>query len=102
MLEHSNPTKNEIEGWLDQKLHEFVAQENITPQISEKRWSDRYVYTEIHEIFFTSFSLELYDWIARLADSQGRYKLDQPIVWTPELVRRLEASEDKITRAIDH
>jgi len=23
-------------------------------------------------------------------------------VWTPELVRRLEASEDKIARAIDH
>ena len=43
-----------------------------------------------------SFSSELYEWIARLADSQGRYKLDQQIVWTPELVRRLEASEDKI------
>ena len=56
---------------------------------------------EIHEIFFAS-SLELYDWIARLADSQGRYKLDKPIVWTPELVGRLEASKDKITWVVDH
>jgi len=94
--------KKEIEEWLDQKLHEFVVQENKTPQISEKRWLDRYVYTEIQEIFFASFSSELYDWIARLADSQGRYKLDQPIVWTLELVDRLEASEDKIARAVDH
>ena len=57
---------------------------------------------EIHEIFFASFSSELYDWIARLAGSQGRYKLDQPIVWNPELVRRLEASEDKIAQVVNH
>ena len=57
---------------------------------------------EIHEIFFATFSSELYDWIATLAESEGRCKLDQPIVWIPELVRRLEASEDKIARAVDH
>jgi len=57
---------------------------------------------EIHEIFFASFSSKLYDWIVRLADSQGRYKLDQPIVWTPELVHRLEASKDKIARVVNH
>lgn len=57
---------------------------------------------EIHEIFFASFPTELYEWIAKLVDSQGRWKLDGPIVWTPELVRRLEASEDKIAHAINH
>ena len=63
---------------------------------------DHYVYTKIHEILFTSFPSELYEWIVRLADSQGRYKLDQLIVWTLESVCRLEASEDKITRVVDH
>jgi len=38
----------------------------------------------------------------RLVDNQGRCRLEQPIVWTPELVRRLEESEDKIARAIYH
>ena len=79
-----------------------MTQENRTLQISEKRWLDRYVYMEIHELFFASFPFELYEWITRLAHSQGRCKLDQPIVWTLELVRRLEASEDKIARAVDH
>ena len=102
MSKHWNPTKKKIEEWLDQKLHEFMAQENKTLQISEKRWLDHYIYMEIHEISFMSFSSELYDWIVSLADNQGRYKLDQPIVWTPELVRRLEASEDKIAQAVDH
>ena len=71
-----DPTKKEIEDWLDQKLHEFVLEENKTPQISKKRWQDRYIYTEIHEIFFMSFLTELYECIARLADSQGRCRLD--------------------------
>ena len=79
-----------------------MVQENRNLQISEERWLDHYIYTKIHEIFFASFSTELYEWIVRLADSQGRCRLDQPIVWTPELVRRLEASEDKIARAVDH
>ena len=60
------------------------------------------MYTEIHEIFFASFPSELYEWIARLANSQGRCKLDQPIVWTMELVRRQEASKDKIAQVVDH
>jgi len=79
-----------------------VAHENKSPQISEKRWLDRYIYTEIHKIFFASFSLGLYEWITRLANSTGRCKLDQPIVWTLQLVHRLEASKDKTVWALDH
>lgn len=49
-----------------------------------------------------SFSSKLYDWIARLAGSQGRYKIDPLIVWTPQLVHKLETSEDKVARPVDH
>lgn len=79
-----------------------MLQENRNPQIAEERWLDRYIYTEIHEIFFASFSTELYEWIARLADSQGRCRVEQPIVWTTELVHRIEAAKDKITWVVDH
>ena len=87
---------------MDRKIHEFSAQENRNLQLSKEEWLDCYLYTEIHEIFFASFPTELYKWITKLEDSQGRRKLDGPIVWTPNLVRRLEASEDKITRIVDH
>lgn len=49
-----------------------------------------------------SFLIELYEWIVRLADNMGRCRLDQPIVWTPELVHKLEASEDKTAHVVDH
>ena len=39
----------------------------------------------------------------KLVDDQGRWRLDGPIVWTLELVQRLEeASEDKIACAANH
>ena len=37
-----------------------------------------------------------------MADDQGRWRLDGPILWTSELVQRLEAFEDKIARIVDH
>lgn len=63
---------------------------------------DCYIFMDIHEIFFITFPIELYEWIAKLADSVGRCRLDQPIVWTLELVRRLEATEDRLAHTIDH
>ena len=79
-----------------------MTQENKTPQVFKKGWLDRYVYMEIHKIYFVSFPSEPYEWISRLANSQGRCKLDQPTVWTLELVHALEASKDKIVWAVDH
>jgi len=63
---------------------------------------DRYLYTQIHEIIFCSFPVELYKLIVKLGDGQGRWRLDNPIVWTLDLVRRLEASEYKIMRIVEH
>ena len=102
MWEHWNPTKKEHEDWWDLKLHDFAVQGNRNSRISEEQWLDRYIFMNIHEIFFVTFSIELYEWIVKLADSVERCRLDQPIVWTPELVRRLEATQDRLACAIDH
>ena len=93
---HWNPTKKEIEEWLDKKIHEFTVQENGNPRLYKEQCLDRYLYTEIHEIFFACFPSELYEWIAKLADNHGRCRIDKPIVWTLELVRRIEALKEKI------
>lgn len=88
---HWNPTKKEIEDWLDKNIHKFATQKNINLQVSKEQWLERYLYMEIHKIFFASFPSELYEWIAKLPDSQGRCRLNKPIVWTLEIVHRLEA-----------
>ena len=91
-----------MEGWLDRKIHEFTMQENRNMQLTKEQWLERYLYTEIREIFVCSFLVDLYEWITKLANSQGRWRIDGPIVWTPKLVQRLEAFEDKIIRIVDH
>lgn len=60
------------------------------------------MYTDMHKILFCSFAIELYKWIAKLGDDQGRWRLDGLLVWTLKLVWKLEASEDKIVCDVDH
>ena len=102
MSYHWNTNKKEIEDWLYRKIHEFAAQENKNMWLTKEQWLDRYLYIKIHMIFFYSFPVKLYEWIVKLVDDQGRWGLDKLIVWTPELVRRLEAAEDKITHVVNH
>ena len=75
-----NLTKKEIEDWLDRKIDEFVVQENKNLWLSKEKWLEFYLCIEIHEIFFASFPPELYEWIVKLADNQGRWKLNGHIV----------------------
>lgn len=70
--------------------------------MSKEQWLNRYLYTDIDEIFFFTFPIELYEWLDKLIDIQGRWKLNNPIMWAPMLVQRLEASENKIARVLDH
>ena len=79
-----------------------MAQENRNLCLTKEKLLDKYLYTEIHKIFFCTFPIKLYKWIAKLADDQGRWRFDGSIVWTPELMRRLEASKYKIMHIVDH
>lgn len=55
------PTKKEIKKWIDQKLHEFVAQENRNLCMLKEEWLNRYLYTDEHEIFLYSFMCKLHN-----------------------------------------
>jgi len=94
-----NSTKKEIEEWLDKKSHEFMERENRNLRVSKEQWLER---TYIRK--FMKFSLHPSPLsctrIVKLANIQGRCRLDKPILWTPELVRKLEASRDKIVRVV--
>jgi len=79
-----------------------MAQENRNPCRSKEKWLNRYLYTEIHKIFLCTFPIGLYAWLAKFIDSQGRWKLDNLIVWTLELVQRLEPPEKNIAWVVDH
>lgn len=88
------PMKKEIKNSIDWKLHEFIAQENRNPRLSKEKRLNRYMYIDKTEAFFYFFLCELHDWLSKLANSQGMWKIDGPIVWNPELAKCLEASKN--------
>ena len=54
MLWH--PTKKEIEDWLESKMLAFVQEESTRSLLNVENWLDRYIYSDIHEIFFAEFT----------------------------------------------
>jgi hypothetical protein len=55
MLIPWNPTKEEIEIWLKTKEIEFVQQDNINPRVTPRKYLEKYVFTDLHEVFFCDF-----------------------------------------------
>jgi hypothetical protein len=63
---------------------------------------ERYIFTYIHEIFFRGIHQELYEWLARLADTQFEIISIPPMVWTLTLIRKVKRVDNTLSRAVDH
>ena len=74
----------------------------MSPKLSKEQWLQIFLYTDETDVFFYFFPKQLYEWLTKLTDSEGTWRLKGPIVWTPELLGRLEAFERNITPAIYH
>ena len=59
MLRPWNPTKAEIEGWLRTKELEFAQKDSRNPSITPHKYQNKYVFTDLHEVFFYDFPLLL-------------------------------------------
>ena len=74
-----HPKLSEIEAWFETKAKEFVETKNRNPNHDSEMWLQKYIYTDIHEVFFTMFPSELHSWVERLADSTGYVRSDIPV-----------------------
>ena len=61
----------EIEAWFETKTKEFVETENRNPNHDSEAWLQKYIYTDVHEVFFATFPSELHSWLVRLSDCSG-------------------------------
>jgi len=61
-----NPTKEKIEGWLRTEEVEFSQKDNRNPNITPHKYLDKYVFMDLHEVFFYDFPHLLQEWILRL------------------------------------
>ena len=65
-------------------------------------WKNKYIFTEVYEIFFLKFATELQEWLARLVDFQKCWKDKWVMQWTLKLIQQLEKTDNTITCMIDH
>jgi hypothetical protein len=61
----------------------------------------RYIFTNIHEIFFGGVHKDLYKWLARLVDTQFEIKSRPPMVWTTTLIKKVKRVDNAKSRVVD-
>jgi hypothetical protein len=69
--------------------------------MSEKQWLQKYVFTDLHEIFFGEFLVILIECLESLVGKTGKFSVTALRNWTPELVRQLNFVSNPTTRAVD-
>ena len=78
-----NSSREEIRRWVESKEKEFVERENKNPQLSVEGWLQGYIFTNLHESFFSTFPSELHAWLSRLAENNTFSRRLRPTEWTP-------------------
>ena len=87
-----------VEG-IYRELKDYVHREG--KQKPTENWLQRYVSSDIHEIFFATFLIEMHAWLSQLAENETFNHNDRPMRWTPELIQRLKRIDNPISRAMD-
>jgi hypothetical protein len=96
------PSKIEIQKWIEEQEKDFAEAQNKNPNINIEDWLGRYIFTDIHKIFFGGIHKELYEWLARLADTQFEIRSRSSVVWMLALIKKVKRVDNVVSRAIDH
>jgi hypothetical protein len=96
------PLKTEIQNWIEEQEKDFAEAQNKNPKLSTEDWLGRYIFIDIHEILFGGIHKELYEWLARLADTRFEIRSRPPVVWTLVLIKKVKRVDNNVSRAVDH
>jgi hypothetical protein len=96
------PLKKKIQKWIEEQEKDFTEAQNKNPNISVEDWLGRYIFTDIHKIFFGGIHKDLYEWLARLADTQFEIRSRLPVVWTSTLIKKVKIFDNVMSREVDH
>jgi hypothetical protein len=96
------PSKIEIHKWIEDQEKDFVEAQNKKSNLSTEDWLERYIFTDIHDIFFGGIHRELYEWLSRLADTQFETKSRPPMVWTSTLIKKVKRVDNTVSREVYH
>jgi hypothetical protein len=72
-----NPTKAGIERQLKRKELEFAHKDNRNPKITSHKYLEKYVFSDLHEVFFCDLPCLLQEWLLRLKENHPTNRIRQ-------------------------
>jgi hypothetical protein len=96
------PSKTEFQKWIEDQEKDFTEAQNKNPNLSTEDLLEKYIFTNIHEIFFGGIHRELYKWLTRLADTQFDIRYRPPMVWMLALIKEVKRVDNVVSREVDH
>ena len=94
------PLVKEISDWIEETYLKFAEQENKDPHRSSDEFLQRYIFTDVHEIFFGSIHIKLHQWLPRLTERKTNFKEDQFLDWTPTIINILKRVNNAISQTV--
>jgi hypothetical protein len=89
MLRLWNPTKAEIESWIRKKELEFAHKDNQNPRITPHKYLEKYVFIDLHEVFFCDFPHLMQEWRLRVKDNHEMNQIQQ-LEWNQVQIEQLQ------------
>ena len=91
----------EIGDWIEETYLIFVEQENKYLRRSFDAFFQRYIFSDVYEIFFGSIHIELHPWSSRLTERKTNFQEGQFSDWTPARINILKRVNNEISQAVD-
>jgi hypothetical protein len=96
-----HPSKEKIQYWVKSKESEFSLQDIQGLRVNAKQWKDKYIYSDMCEIFFAEFPCLLHEWIKmKDASNSSVWPLDM-VVWDQDKLEEFKGLDNKWTWAIE-
>jgi hypothetical protein len=96
------PSKTKIHKCIEEQEKDFTEAQNKNPNLIIEDWLGRYIFIDIHDIFFGGIHKELYEWLTKLENTQFEIRFEPPLVWTMMVIKNVKRFDNVVSRAVDH
>ena len=79
---------------------EFSQKDNRNPRVTPHKYLPKYMFTDLHKVFFCDFPHLLQEWILSLKDNHATNRI-RHLEWTPVRIEQLQHVNNKFTCAVD-
>lgn len=80
---------------------EFMSKQIRNKGIDPKKWLQRYVFIDSHDIFFVEFPIILDEWFSRLLKNVINWCITVPYYWNPKLIQGVNWINNKVLCTIN-